>query len=136
MELMSEQEFRAYVVKRAKEYIFETTDNLKKPVLKESFEEVNKTLASVKDLVSDLKKINSTLSFQEPLMEGAERAKDEEAPIRTFHVGSYQNHGIELKATLAETMNHYNRQKSLSHGKEQSSTAWERMADYEKFKEQ
>lgn len=133
MEPLSEAEFKAYVVKKAKEYIFGTTDNLKDPAINESVED-SITPDSVKGLVSDLKKINASLSFKEPIIESV--APAETMPDRKFHVGSYENVSIDLKETLTETMNHYNRQKSLKHGKDDSTTNWKRLVDYKKFEEE
>lgn len=131
MESLSEGEFKAYVVKKAKEYIFGTTDNLKEPIIKESVED-DVTLESVKEMVANLKKVNATLSFKEPSIE---ETLNESEIRREFKVGSYENPSIELKETLSETMNNYNRKKSLKHGRESQKQAWERLVDYAKYKE-
>lgn len=131
MESLSEGEFKAYVVKKAKEYIFGTTDSLKEPIIKESVED-DVTLESVKKMVANLKKINATLSFKEPSIE---ETLNESEVRREFKVGSYENPSIELKETLSETMNNYNRKKSLKHGKESQKQAWGRLVDYTKYKE-
>ena len=137
MRSLSEQEFKEYVIKKAKEYIFETTDSLKDPI-NESVED-SITPSSVKQFVSELKKTTASLSFQDPMMNESKAVEtkdvEEEEPTRHFHVGSYENSGIELKETLMETMNNYNRQKSLTHGKDKTNEAWERLVDYKKFTE-
>ena len=93
MRSLSEQEFKEYVIKKAKEYIFETTDNLKDPI-NESVED-SITPSSVKQFVSELKKTTASLSFQDPMMNESKvvETKDveEEEPTRHFHVGSYEN---------------------------------------------
>lgn len=138
MKPLSEKEFKEYVVKKAKEYIFGTTDNLKEPI-NESVED--NTLDSVKSLVSDMKKMTRSLSFREPLMESKAKTtpksetSEETEPERKFHVGSYENVSIDLKETLSETMNHYNKQKSLKHGKQEQTKAWERLVEYKKYSE-
>lgn len=133
MEALSEGEFKAYVVKKAKEYIFGTTDNLKESVIKESAED-DVTLESVKEMVANLKKVNSSLSFSDPSIERLGLNESEE-PRREFKVGSYENTSIELKETLSETMNNYNRKKSLSHGKEDQNKAWTRLTEYKKYED-
>ena len=119
------------MVKKAKEYIFRTTDSLKEPVIKESVED-EVTLESVKEMVARLKKVNSSLSFKEPSIE---ETLNESETRREFKVGSYENPSIELKDTLSETMNNYNRKKSLTHGNESQKQAWGRLVDYKKYEE-
>lgn len=131
MESLSESEFKSYVISKAKEYLFGTTDGLKEPSINEGTEE-DVTLESVKEMVSHLKKVNSSLSFKEPSIEEVLKESDER---REFKVGSYESPGIELKETLSETMNNYNRQKSLSHGKESQKQAWVRLVEHAKYKE-
>ena len=131
MESMSESEFKSYVVRKAKEYIFGTTDSLKEPVINEGVEN-DVTLESIKEMVAHLKKVNSSLSFNEPSIEEVLSESEER---RNLNIGSYET-GIELKETLSETMGNYNRQKSLSHGKESQKEAWNRLVDYTKYKEE
>lgn len=131
MKSLSKEQFKEYVVRKAKEYILnEESSKLKSDVLKES-EEI--TPDFVKQFALDLKKTNSLLTFQEPVMESKKKVVEE---ARTFQVGSYENVSIDLKDTLMETMYNYNRKKSLTHGKESSETAWERLVDYKKFDEE
>jgi hypothetical protein len=131
MKPLSEKEFKEYVVQKAKEYIFETTDNLPKSAINESKED--DTLASVKNLVSVMKKTSESLSFREPILE--QKAEVAPEPDRKFHVGSYENVSIDLKDTLDETMRHYNKQKDLKHGKEAQSNSWTRLTEYKKYSE-
>ena len=131
MKSLSEGEFKAYVVQKAKEYIFGTTENLKKSVVKESIED-GVTLETVKEMVAHLKKVNSSLSFKEPFIE---EVLNESETRREFKVGSYENPSIELKDTLSETMNNYNRKKSLTHGNEGQTQAWSRLVEYTKYKD-
>jgi hypothetical protein len=130
MKSLSKDQFKEYVVKKAKEYILNENDTKAKgDVLKEN-EEI--TPDFVKKFALNLKKTNGMLTFQEPLIESKEVVEE----VRTFQVGSYENVSIDLKDTLMETMYNYNRKKSLTHGKESSSTAWERLVDYKKFEEE
>lgn len=133
MKSLSKDQFREYVVRKAKEYILsEGLVDSSTDILKESD---SITPNSVKEFVSDLKRTSNSLTFQEPLIESKVKSVQEE-PGRRFHVGTYENTGIELKDTLMETMYNYNRQKSLSHGKDDATTAWERLVDYKKFEEE
>ena len=131
MKSLSKEQFKEYVVRKAKEYILnEESSKLKNDVIKES-EEI--TPDFVKQFALNLKKTNNLLTFQEPLMESKKEVVEES---RTFQVGSYENVSIDLKDTLMETMYNYNRKKSLTHGKESAETAWERLVDYKKFEEE
>lgn len=135
MRSLSKQEFKEYVVKKAQEYLHNEAKGLNESKdIKESLDD-QITPSFVKQFVSDLKKTSISLSFQEPLMNESKEVAPAE-PARRFHVGTYENTGIELKDTLMETMYHYNRQKSITHGKDGSSTeAWERLVDYKKYSE-
>lgn len=135
MESLTESEFKAYVVKKAKEYIFGTTDNLKEEsaVIKESVKD-DVTLDSVKDMVAHLKKVNASLSFNDPSIK-PEALNESKEPARGFKVGSYENESIELKETLSETMNNYNKRKSLKHGDESQKQTWGRLVEHKKYEE-
>lgn len=129
MKSLSKEQFKEYVVKKAKEYILnEEMSKSDNGILKESNEI---TPDFVKQFALDLKKTSHSLTFQEPMMESKKPIEE----VRTLQVGSYENVSIDLKDTIMETMYNYNRKKSLSHGKEDSETAWERLVDYKKFSE-
>lgn len=138
MKSLSKQQFKEYVVKKAQEYLADEAKGLnesKEPkagVVKEGLDD-QITPSFVKQFVSDLKKTSMSLSFQEPLMNESKEVAPEE-PARRFNIGTYDT-GMELKGNLMETMYHYNRQKSLTHGKDGATDAWERLADYKRYEE-
>ena len=129
MKPLSESEFKEYVVKRAKEYIFGTTDSLQESSLNESI-----TPQTVKQMVEDLKRVNASLTFNDSLIEEPSSINESE-DRRSFQVGTYENSSIELKNTLSETMTNYNNKKSLTHGKEDQKKSWERLVEYRKYEE-
>lgn len=124
MRSLSEAEFKQYVVKKAKEYLFGSTES----PLNEGVEAI--TPDAVKQLVDEMKKANSTFSLNFSL---AEPKPLEES--RKFKVGSYEHPTIELKDTLQETMNNYNNKKSLRNGDEKDVDSFKRLTNYKKFSE-
>lgn len=54
---------------------------------------------------------------------------------RKLKIGSYENSGIEIVGDLHESMKHYNFTKNITHGKEDINSAWKRLVNYKKFKE-
>lgn len=133
MKSLSKEQFKEYVIKKAKEYLMNEGVEKPKDAI-ELNENDDVTPDAVKQFVLNLKNTNDKLSFQRPLMESEREETSEE--VRTFQVGSYENVSIDLKDTLMETMYNYNRKKSLTHGKESAATAWERLVDYKKFEEE
>lgn len=133
MEALSEKEFKEYVWKKAKEYIFETDKAEEKHSMNEGV-----TPESVKKLVMDLKNINASLSFNDPLIDkvkedASEPINESAEPTRRLKVGSYENPSIEVKENMLETMKHYNRSKSLTHGKDDGVKSWVRLTEYKKY---
>lgn len=157
MDIMNEKDFIEYIFEKAKPFLghnISETDNKSSHsicsihqvsdkdckicnVEKTSINE-NITPSAVKELVDQMKKINSSLSFTNSLIDtNLNESEITEKPNtkRYLKVAGYENKNIELGETLKETMSIYNKQKDVTRGTETDETSWKRLVNYNKHKD-
>lgn len=135
---MTQEEFKAYVLKEAKAQLAKELQQEQASTVKP--EETTESISpeSIAKLAEEMKAINETLMVNNPLIAESNIidnivGEDEGRKLRT-PVG--REYDIEMKETLNETMTHYNDQKHLNHNKEKMNETWDRLTNYKRFSDE